>query len=181
MLCEPDRSTDALLDPTAPRSKEFDMPRAPFVSQLSCKRGRLLIRTSRYYEDLGVVEDLASSLVIEAFNRQVSVNPARTPHYLGCLKAIGELRGGEDEAIIDRAVQIAYAKGKYTVEDVGNAYRYFGLNPEDYSLTEDSIIDKFYAFLNANEAQEIESRRQLWRIGDFRHSERIKSTAEESE
>ena len=124
---------------------------------------------------------MAASLIIEAYNRQVSVDPARTSRYLDCLKSIGALRGGEDETMIDRAVQVAYAEGKYTMEDVGNAYRYFGLNPEDPGLTDDQIIDKFYAFLSANEAQEAENRQRLWRIGDFRHSDRIKSAAEESE
>lgn len=123
---------------------------------------------------------MSSPLIVEAFNRQVSVDPARTPLYLKCLKSIGNLRGGEDEEIIDRAVQVAYAEGKYTYEDVIDAYKYFGLSHEDRNLTDDSIIGKFYAFLSSTN-QENESRRQLWRIGDSRRSERIKAAAEESE
>ncbi|OGM39949.1 putative ubiquitin C-terminal hydrolase [Aspergillus bombycis] len=141
----------------------------------------LLNRVSQlYYEDLGVVEDMAASLIIEAFNRQVSVDPSRTPVYLKCLKSIGILRGGEDGSLIDQAVQVAYSEGKYTEEDVVDAYKYFGLSHDDQRLTEESIIGKFYAYLGATTAvQETETRRQLWRIGDSRRSERIKAAAEE--
>lgn len=122
---------------------------------------------------------MSSTLVVDAFNRQVSVDPGRTSLYLQCLKAIGELRGGEDGAIIDQAVQVAYAEGKYTDDDIVTAYRYFGLSHDDTRLTEDSIIGKFYAFLSSTN-QETGSRTQLWRIGDSRRSERIKSAAEDS-
>ncbi|EYE91140.1 ubiquitin-specific protease UBP2 [Aspergillus ruber CBS 135680] len=151
---------EALAYPKTSRSSEFPMAPAP------------------YYEDLGAVENMSSTLVVDAFNRQVSVDPGRTSLYLQCLKAIGELRGGEDGAIIDQAVQVAYAEGKYTDDDIVTAYRYFGLSHDDTRLTEDSIIGKFYAFLSSTN-QETESRTQLWRIGDSRQSERIKSAAED--
>lgn len=140
----------------------------------------MLIGRFRFYEDLGVVEDMSTSSIIEAFNRQVSVDPARTSIYLHCLKSIGTLRGAEDMALIDQAVQVAYAEGKYTNEDVFNAYKYFGLSYDDTRLTEDSIIGTFYAYLSST-TQEEETRQQLWRIGDSRRSERIKAAAEDRE
>ncbi|KAL1962989.1 hypothetical protein VTN77DRAFT_8835 [Rasamsonia byssochlamydoides] len=146
--------------PKASRLIEFEMPGEP------C------------YEDLGAVEDMSSPLIVEAYHRQVSVNPARAPHYLKCLKMIGDLRGGPDREIIDQAVMIAYSEGRYTEEDVIKAYKYFGLDPHDPNLTEENIIGKFHAFLSAT-TQETETRKQLWRIGDFRGSERIKSAAED--
>ncbi|KKK14907.1 hypothetical protein P175DRAFT_0495586 [Aspergillus ochraceoroseus IBT 24754] len=151
---------DALDYPKAPRLADFQMAPAP------------------YYEDLGVVEDMLTSSIIEAFNRQVSVDPGRAPAYLKCLKEIGYLRGGEDADAIDRAVQVAYAEGRYTEADVVDAYKYFGLSHDDTRLTEDSIIGTFYAYLSST-TQETETRRQLWRIGDSRRSERIKSAAED--
>lgn len=123
---------------------------------------------------------MSSSLIIEAYHRQVSVNPARAPHYLKCLKVIGDLRGGPDRETIEQAVMIAYSEGRYTEEDVIKAYKYFGLDPHDPNLTEENIIGKFHAFLSAT-TQETETRQQLWRIGDYRGSERIKSAAEDSE
>lgn len=122
---------------------------------------------------------MSSTSIVEAYNRQVSVDPARTSLYLKCLKTIGTLRGGEDEAIIDTAVQLAYSEGKYTDDDVIDAYKYFGLSHGDKRITDDNIIGKFYAFLSATN-QETETRTQLWRIGDSRGSDRIKSAAEES-
>ena len=123
---------------------------------------------------------MSSQSIVEAFNRQVAVDPARMPTYLKCLKAIGALRAGLEHTTIDQAVQVAYADGKYTDDDVVDAYKYFGLTHDDPRLTEDSIIGTFHAYLSST-TQEIESRRQLWRIGDSRRSERIKSAAEDSE
>ncbi|KAK9562640.1 ubiquitin-specific protease ubp2 [Aspergillus fumigatus] len=151
---------DALDYPKALRANEFQMAPAP------------------YYEDLGVVEDMSASSVVEAFNRQVSIDPARSPLYLQCLKSIGNLRGGDDAQIIETAVQLAYAEGRYTQEDIVDAYRYFGLDHNDPRLTDESIIGKFYAFMSST-TQENESRIRLWRIGDSRRSERIKSVAED--
>ncbi|KAL4808447.1 hypothetical protein BDV18DRAFT_135027 [Aspergillus unguis] len=145
----------------APRAHEFQMAAAP------------------YYEDLGVVEDMLTSSIIEAFSRQIAVDPARGPEYLKCLKEIGSLRGGEDAVAIGRAVDAAYTEHNlYTDADIAEAYRYFGLSYDDPRLTEDSIIGTFYAYLSST-TQETETRRQLWRIGDSRKSERIKSAAED--
>ncbi|KAL4865989.1 hypothetical protein BDV12DRAFT_173679 [Aspergillus spectabilis] len=145
----------------APRLHEFQMAAAP------------------YYEDLGVVEDMLTSSIIEAFNRQIAVDPGRAPGYLRSLKEIGLLRGGEDAVVINRALEAAYTENNlYTEADVADAYKYFGLSHDDPRLTEDSIIGKFYAYLSST-PQETETRRQLWRIGDSRKSERIKSAAED--
>lgn len=121
---------------------------------------------------------MSASAIIEAFNRQVACDPARTPLYLKCLKEIGALRGGQDAAFISDIVNLAYSEGKYTDEDVVAAYKYFGLSHDDPNLTEDSIIGKFYAFLSST-VQETETRKKLWIIGDSRRSERIKSAAED--
>ncbi|KAL4788218.1 hypothetical protein BJX76DRAFT_200852 [Aspergillus varians] len=154
-------AVDAFDYAKAPRLNAFQMAPAP------------------YYEDLGVVEDMLTSSIIEAFTRQVSVDPGRAPGYLRCLKEIGSLRGGEDAEAINRAVETAYTDGNlYTDSDVVEAYKYFGLSHDDPRLTEDSIIGKFYAYLSST-TQETETRRQLWRIGDSRKSERIKSAAED--
>ena len=76
-----------------------------------------------------------SSLIVEAYNRQVSVDPSRSSLYLQSLKAIGTLRGGQDWEIIDHAAQVAYAEGKYTDDDVKEAYKYFGLWHDDPNIT----------------------------------------------
>lgn len=123
---------------------------------------------------------MASASIIDAFHRQVSVDPARTPLYLKCLKTIGHLRGGQDGATIDCAVQDAYSEGKFTDDDVSAAYQYFGCRRDDPHLTDENIIGKFHAFLK-DTAHENETRRQLWRIGECRQSEQLKSAAEDSE
>lgn len=124
---------------------------------------------------------MATPLIVEAYERQISVDPSRAPHYLQCLMAVGTLRGGEDSMIIDQAVQVAYAEGKYTEDDVVSAYKYFGLWHDDPNITEDSIIGKYYAYLSAitQDDQVVEAARHLWRIGDSRGSERIRAVSEE--
>ncbi|CAI7606909.1 unnamed protein product [Penicillium pancosmium] len=146
--------------PKSLQASTFDMPPAPF------------------YEDLGAVEDMDASLIVEAYNRQISVDPSRSSLYLESLKAIGTLRRGQDWEIIDHAAQVAYAEGKYTNDDVIEAYKYFGLWHDDPNITEDTIIGKFYAFLSST-SHETEARQQLWRIGNSRGSERIKAASED--
>lgn len=126
------------------------------------------------------MEDMTSTLIVEAFHRQVSVDPNRAPLYLKCLKAIGELRGGQDATTIGCAIQEAYTEGKFTDDDISTAYQYFGFSRGDPNLTDDIIVGKFHAFLK-DSSQDAEARQQLWRIGEFRQSERIKSAAEDSE
>ncbi|KAJ5172904.1 hypothetical protein N7492_005497, partial [Penicillium capsulatum] len=167
--------------PHAPRSHEFPMASAPYVHhhlKRTSSTGIFLNSFYRFYEDLGAVEDMSSGLIVAAYDRQVATDPPNAAHYLQCLKGIGLLRGGEDLAIIDEAVQVAYAEGKYTEDDVIEAYQYFGLRYQDPNLTEDTIIGNFYAFL-ASTTHETESRRQLWRIGDSLKSERIKAVSED--
>ncbi|KAJ5532634.1 hypothetical protein N7494_009186 [Penicillium frequentans] len=144
--------------PKSKRAHEFEMAPAPF------------------YEDLGAVEDMSASMIVDAYQHQVQADPSRAPRYLNCLKAIGTLRGGEDWEIIDQAVQFAYSEGRYTDDDVVEAYRYFG--HEDPNLTEEAIIGKFYAFLGSTN-QETEVRRQMWIIAQDRGSERIKAASED--
>lgn len=123
---------------------------------------------------------MASTSIIEAYHRQVSVDPARSSLYLKCLKTIGSLRGGQDSASIDCAVQVAYSEGKFTDDDVSAAYEYFGCRQDDPYVTDDTIIGKFHALLK-DTAHENETRRQLWRIGESRQSDQIKSAAEDSQ
>ncbi|RAK76146.1 ubiquitin-specific protease UBP2 [Aspergillus fijiensis CBS 313.89] len=157
------RALDAADYPNASRSKEFQLAPAP------------------YYEDLGTVDDMSSATIIEAFHRQVAVDPARSPLYLKCLKEIGQLRGGDDAAVIEQAVIKAYAEGRFTEDDVADAYKYFGLAHDNPRLTEDSIIGTFNAYLSSTtSAQEAESRRQMRIIGESRRSDRIKSVADDS-
>jgi ubiquitin carboxyl-terminal hydrolase 25/28 len=126
------------------------------------------------------MEDMSTSSIIETFNHKVSRDVGRAAEYLKCLREIGSLRGGEDAETISRAAEVAAAEGNfYTDSDVAEAYKYFGLSHDDQRLTDDSIIGKFYAYLSST-TQETETRRQLWRIGDSRKSERIKSAAEDS-
>ncbi|KAJ5729931.1 uncharacterized protein N7483_004439 [Penicillium malachiteum] len=171
----------------------FDYPKAKRVHMFK-------MASSSYYEDLGAVEDMSSPLIIDSYHRQVVADPGNAARYLACLKEIGTLRGGEDGEIIDQAVQQAYSEGRYTYDDVAEAYRFFGLNHEDREVSDETIIGKFYALISApgsnvrhrrdpapspstpplNETSwDAEIRRHLWLIGDNMGNQRIKATSED--
>ncbi|KAL1959884.1 hypothetical protein VTO42DRAFT_1029 [Malbranchea cinnamomea] len=131
-----------------------------------------------YYEALGAVDDMSNQLIIEAYNRQIATDPSRAPYYLRCLQTIGLWRGDPGGISIAQAVSIEYANGRYTDNDVPEAYRYFQLDYRDKSLTEDAILGSFFARVG-DSADDMEPRRQLWRIGDHLKNEKIKAVAEE--
>lgn len=170
-----------IIDQKALDTKDFRMPDAPYVipsffSEQFSKR----FFGFRFYEDLGTVEDMSASLIVDAYHRQCLVDPSRGPLYLKCLKAIGTLRGGTDWEVIDQTVQVAYSEGKYTRDDVEEAYNYIGLWHDDPNLTEDSIIKRFHVLLSYT-TEETELRKQVWRVGQSRGSERIKAASEDRE
>jgi ubiquitin carboxyl-terminal hydrolase 25/28 len=83
-----------------------------------------------------------------------------------------------DDRAIEHVVSMEYTKGRYADDDVPAAYQYFQLDYRNQTLTDDTIIGSFFARLG-DSANDMEIRRQLWRIGDSRGSEKIKSVAEE--
>lgn len=182
MHCGPQQQRLQLIpstDPISVRLSEFTMASTPSVHTFLVIEGML---SDSYlfscYEDLGVIEDLSTFALIEIYKMQVDQNPQRAPIFLSALKAVGHLRGGEDQEFIASAVNEAYSSGRYDLEDIRKAYSYFGFRLNDPSLTEDSIIGKFYAFLSSIN-NDTDARLQLWRIGDSRRSERIKAASED--
>ncbi|EEH48859.2 ubiquitin-specific protease UBP2 [Paracoccidioides brasiliensis Pb18] len=131
-----------------------------------------------YYEDLGVTEDMSADLIIEAYNRQIETDPRRAPYYLRCLRSIGEWRRNSDGAKIDHLVTLECSGYRYADDDIPRAYNYFQLDYRNRNLTDDDIIGSFFALLR-DTPNDTEPRQQLWRIGDSRGSEKIKSVAEE--
>ncbi|KAG5297235.1 ubiquitin carboxyl-terminal hydrolase [Histoplasma ohiense] len=136
------------------------------------------IRRAPYYEDLGVTDDMSADLIIEAYNRQIETDPGRSPYYLRCLRHIGEWRRVTDGEKINNLVTLECSGSRYADDDIPRAYKYFQLDYRNRNLTDDDIIDSFFARLR-DTANDTETRRQLWRIGESRGSEKIKSVAEE--
>jgi len=121
---------------------------------------------------------MSGELIVEAYRRQLETDPERATYYLRCLRSIGRWRGEIDDRAINHAVDMEYASGGYADHDVPDAYGCFQLDYRDKTLTDQAIIDSFFARLG-DSANDMELRRQLWRIGDSRKSEKIKSVAEE--
>ena len=131
-----------------------------------------------YYEALGATDDMSNDLIIEAYNRQISVDPDRATYYLRCLQSIGAWRGDSGGVSIAQAVSYEYNIGRYADNDIPEAFNYFSLDYRNENLSEDAIIGSFYARVG-DSANDMEPRRQLWRIGDTLGSEKIKAVAEE--
>ncbi|KAJ6014572.1 Peptidase C19 ubiquitin carboxyl-terminal hydrolase 2 [Penicillium herquei] len=170
----------------------FDYPKSKRVREFK-------MSSSPCYEDLGAVEDMSSPLIIDSYQRQVEVDPENATRYLACLKEIVTLRGGEDGEIINQAVQQAYSEGRYTYDDVIEAYGFFGLHYGDQKVSDETIIEKFYALISASASDihhqrdpapspstpspntnlDSDIRRHLWLIGDSMGSQRIKAASED--
>ncbi|KAK2737240.1 ubiquitin-specific protease ubp2 [Myotisia sp. PD_48] len=133
-----------------------------------------------FYEDLGALEDMANALIIRAYQQQTIINPSRATYYLRCLRSIAQWRGPEEDGkLIANYVSSEYQSGKYADDEVPSAFQYFGLNFFDNEkISEENIIGSFYARLE-DSSNDTELRRNLWRIGDYRRSEKIKAVAEE--
>ncbi|KMU81934.1 hypothetical protein CISG_09402 [Coccidioides immitis RMSCC 3703] len=132
-----------------------------------------------FYQDLGATEDMSSELIIEAYRNQVQCDPDRSSYYFKCLRSIGHWKGELEGKTIAEFIEEQYAEGKYADDDIPDAYRFFQLDINDRSLSDETIIGSFFARLE-DSPNEAEPRRQLARIGDYRRSQAIKSVAEES-
>lgn len=125
-----------------------------------------------------MTDDMSADLIIEAYNRQIETDPGRSPYYLRCLRHIGEWRRVTDGEKINNLVTLECSGSRYADDDIPRAYKYFQLDYGNRNLTDDDIIGSFFARLR-DTANDTETRRQLWRIGESRGSEKIKSVAEE--
>lgn len=121
---------------------------------------------------------MSNELIIEAYSRQIEVDPARAPYYFRCLRSITHWRGPLSGRLLSDFLSGELADGKYADDDVLDSYQYFRLNYHDKSLTDDAIIGTFFARLQ-DSGNDVEPRRHLWRIGDHRGSQKIKDTADE--
>ena len=123
---------------------------------------------------------MSSDTIAYAYKQQVCADPSMAPHFLDCLKQIAGLRRsrGKDDRRLAKAVDEAYAAGNFASVDVDRAYTFFGLDPEDYNVDDNLILQCFYAYINSPTQEEL-ARRQLWRIGKDRASDRLIAASEE--
>ncbi|KAK2865220.1 hypothetical protein FQN49_003796 [Arthroderma sp. PD_2] len=132
-----------------------------------------------FYEHLGTLSDMSNELIIDAYRQQSKLAPARASYYLRCLRSIGYWRDTAEGREIQRFVESEYEAGKYADDDVADSYQYLNFDFfKDQLISEDAIIGSFYARLEDTQ-NDMELRKHLWRIGDYRGSEKIKAVAEE--
>ncbi|KAJ5482876.1 hypothetical protein N7539_006322 [Penicillium diatomitis] len=156
-------SLEALTYSRSPRAHEFGMA------------------SDSFYEDLGVVEDMDARSIVNAYQSQVALDPRNAPLYLQSLKGIALVRRGEDFEILNQAIEHAYAEGKFTDDDLLEAWHYFGYQPLQQvpKVDDDALVGKFYAYLSSLpiEKQDL-PRLHLWRIGFDLGSERLMAVSQ---
>ena len=78
-------------------------------------------------------------------------------------------------------VATAYSAGNFDVEQINEAYGYFGFKPRDNGVTDELILGTFQSRLQDSAKHEADMRAHLKTIGQHRHSQQIKDVAEEGE
>lgn len=129
-----------------------------------------------YYAGLGALSDFADSLLIFAFQRQVTVDPLNQPYYFECLKDLA--KGRQSEVLLTESVTLE-SLGYVTREDVTQAYRTLGIDPSHaHALSDELITSQFSSRLSDISRHQVQEARNALRIvGIARRSELMKRTA----
>ena len=125
---------------------------------------------------MGVEPTASDGLVIYAYKWQIATDPLRTAWYLSYLGEIATVRQSE-EILFEIVVQ--KSQGRFDLEQVQNAYRYFGFTTD--TADDEHIIGTYKSRLSDAPRQDSEMREQLRLIGEHRHSAKIKEIAKGSE
>ena len=131
----------------------------------------------RAFTGLGIPQAAADSLVQHFYQYQISTDSNNGPSYLQFLKQIAESRGSE---LLQTEMVLEESKGRYDVDTLLEAHRYFGLDPQDATIDDDYIIGIFSSRLEDMRAHEQRMRMFLRIIGQHRHSMRIVEFADNS-
>jgi ubiquitin carboxyl-terminal hydrolase 25/28 len=128
---------------------------------------------------LGTDPTASDNNIIFAYKRQVETDPARTAWYLTFLGQIADMRQSEE---IQFEIVLQKSSGRFDLEQVDEAYRYFGFSSEAGSKADDDyILGTYKSRLSDAPRQDSEMREQLRIIGEHRNSAKIKETAKGSE
>jgi ubiquitin carboxyl-terminal hydrolase 25/28 len=128
----------------------------------------------RFFAGLGTVVDFHDTLIIFAYDQQLSADVENTPYYLECLQGIAAGRGSEQ---LQEKVVIESSLGKVSLLNIRDAYKQLNLDINEH-LTEDYIIGMYDSRVpDVGKQQEAELKEALRTIGIHRHSERVKNHA----
>lgn len=132
----------------------------------------------RYFASLGVLPDFADTLIIFAFDQQLTCDPARQPYYFECLQVIADARQTEDLQV---KVATMESQDMVSRRDIDKAYRSLHV-PEPVAQQSDSrILDCFQARLGDLGHQAADDARQaLWKIGTSRASQQLIRASQQS-
>jgi ubiquitin carboxyl-terminal hydrolase 25/28 len=124
---------------------------------------------------LGIDATASDALVIFAYKKQLETDPSRFAWYLSYLNQISRVRQSDE---IELEIVLQQSEGRFTLEQVDEAYRYFGFTMPD--ADDEHIIGTYKSRLSDAPRQDSEMREQLRIIGEHRQSARIKDIAKGS-
>ncbi|KAG8529302.1 uncharacterized protein KY384_005938 [Bacidia gigantensis] len=126
------------------------------------------------YAGLGSVADFHDNLISFAYEIQINTDPSNISYYLECLQLIAEGRASDE---LSTKAAIEASQGRISLRDVRGAYQHLGLDLNDQTLADDTVIGTFQARLSDALKQEVELRQDLRIIGQHRSSHKIQSVA----
>jgi hypothetical protein len=122
----------------------------------------------RCYIGLGIDPTASDANVIFAYRKQVETDASRTAFYLTWLNQISVVRQSEE---IQLEIVLQQSKGRFMLEQIHDAYKYFGFPTQD--ADDAHIIGTYKARLSDAPRQGSEMREHLRIIGEYRRNARI--------
>lgn len=132
-----------------------------------------------FFNSLGALPDFSDSLIIYAYDRQVSCDHELQGYYLECLQVITESRYSEQ---LQMKVATLQSQDLVSRRDLSAAYRFLNITAwEAKSISDERIIEKYQAQQPDLSAQsQEEARAHLFRIGVTRNSTLLLNASRQS-
>jgi ubiquitin carboxyl-terminal hydrolase 25 len=130
----------------------------------------------RPFTALGIPVNASDELVKFAYHKQVETDVAQAPWYLSYLDQIANNRGSEDLLTV---VAIERSDGRVDLQQLSEAYQYFGLRFDSLQTDDDHIIGSFKSRVQDSPMHETQMRERLRIIGKHRKSTKIQDYADD--
>jgi len=124
----------------------------------------------RPYQGLGVPQNCSDDLILKGYQAQCQTAPEFVPYFFTYLRQIATDRNSE---ILITEVAMESSQGRYDIQQLEEAYKYFGLDMQDGHLNDDLILGTFSSRLEDSKNHEVDMRDNLRMIGVHRNSKRI--------
>lgn len=132
------------------------------------------------YAALGALQDLPDDFILYGFARQTICDPEHSPYYFDCFAAVTNDRRSES---LELQLATMQSQGYYGRAEIGKAYRYFNIDPDNAAeMSDEHILGIFQSRLDSEPRhRDVELRQQLRIIGQARGSAMLQDSASNCE